>query len=110
MFLIQLIKRDVRASLCSLFLKKHVVDSCVVAQNQNESPDIHRRVSTGCGVASQPKSNQPEPNRENTRLELSPHFLRLLLDERLGDCLLPLLPGKKRKKSFLKAAPGREDI
>lgn len=33
-------------------------------------------------------------NRKKNK-NLLPQFLLRLLDERLGDCLLPLLPGKK---------------
>lgn len=46
-------------------LKKENVDNCVVAQKQKKNKNLF------------------------------PQFLLLLLDERLGDCLLPLLPGKK---------------
>lgn len=72
MFLIQLIKRNVQASLGSSLFKKHIVDNCVVAQKQWGK-------------------KQKKTEEVVKRLRLSSHFLRLLLDERLGDCLLPLL-------------------
>lgn len=40
-----------------------------------------------------PAGGEQRKNTEEVvkRFKLSPHFLRLLPDERLGDCLLPLL-------------------
>lgn len=37
------------------------------------------------------RTRETNTEEEVKRRELSAHFLRLLLDERLGDCLLPLL-------------------
>ncbi len=86
---------------------KHVADNCVVAQNQSESSDIHRCRSTDrwlwspCCSPFQTSwkwTEKKNTEEEVKHLKLSPHFLRLLLDERLGDCLLPLLQEGKRGK------------
>lgn len=96
MLLIQLLKRDAHASLRSRLLKKHAADSRVVALNQSESPDVRRRFLLAVKSTFSRRQTGWRPTDKNTqeevkRLKSSPHFLRLLLDERLGDGLLPLL-------------------